>query len=99
MELNDVIKELEELRKRVSELEDRITKEDISDISDLSWANWVATDEDGIIGAFQVKPYKDESIWNFYTSGEYLHITKAQAMVLCGRVPEWSDDKPTPVKR
>ena len=50
MELNDVIKALEELKARVSELENRITKEELPDISD--WAKWVATDYNGDIWAY-----------------------------------------------
>lgn len=51
MELNDVIKELEELKgARVSELENRITKEELPD---LGWAKWVATDYLEIYGHMQ----------------------------------------------
>ena len=99
MELNDVIKELEELRKRVSELEDRITKEDISDISDLSWANWVATDEDGCIFAFTVRPIRGKSRWGLEKDGWFESITPEQAILMCGRVPVWTNDEPTQIKR
>ena len=97
MELNDVIKALEELKTRVSELENRITKEEVPDISD--WAKWVATDEDGCIFAFTVKPTRGESRWGLETKGWFESITITQAMLLCGRVPAWTNDEPTPVKR
>ena len=96
MELNDVIKALEELKARVSELENRITKEELPD---LGWAKWVATDKDGCIFAFTVKPTRGESRWGLETEGWFESITPEQALKLCGRVPEWSDKEPTPVKR
>ena len=30
---------------------------------------------------------------------ELKDITPEQALYLCGRVPKWEDEKPTPVKR
>ena len=99
MELNDVIKALEELKARVSELENRITKEEVPDISDLDWAKWVATDEDGCIFAFTVRPARGKSRWGLETEGWFESITPEQALKLCGRVPAWTNDEPTPVKR
>lgn len=97
MELNDVIKELVELRKRVSELENRITKEKVS--YNLDWAKWVATDEDGCIFAFTVRPTRGKSRWGLEKDGWFESITPEQAMLLCGRVPVWTNDEPTQIKR
>lgn len=99
MELNDVIKELEELKTRVSELENRINKEEVPDVS--GWANWVATDEDGEIWAYTDRPIRDIKSWKTWVSFDaYMeHITPEQAIALCGRLPQWSDDEPTRVKR
>lgn len=96
MELNDVIKALEELKTRVSELENRITKEELPDISD--WAKWVATDESGFTYAYAEEPIKTMYWWNAL-GVPCKSITHEQALSLCGRIPEWTDNKPTPVKR
>ena len=96
MELNDVIKELEELKARVSELENRITKEELPDISD--WAKWVATDYNGYIWAYAEEPEKVINWW-MALYGQFKKITPEQAIALCGRVPEWSDVVPIQVKR
>lgn len=96
MELNDVIKELKELKTRVSELENRITKEEVPDI--LDWANWIATDEIGEIWAYAEEPIKTMYWWRVL-SGHCENITQEQALSICGRIPQWSDDEPTPVKR
>ena len=95
MELNDVIKALEELKTRVSELENRITKEELPD---LGWVKWVATDYNGNIWAYAEEPIKYINWWR-YIDGQCEQITITQAMLLCGRIPEWTDNKPTPVKR
>lgn len=96
MELNDVIKALEELKARVSELENRITKEELPDISD--WAKWVATDYNGDIWAYAEEPEKVINWWRALY-GQFEKITPKQAMLLCGRVPAWANDEPTPVER
>ena len=96
MELNDVIKALEELKTKVSELENRITKEELPDISD--WAKWVATDATEAIFAYKYKPTKSVAIWKD-EANKYTCITPGQALALCGRVPKWEDEEPTPVKR
>ena len=98
MELNDVIKELEELKTRVSELENMITKEEVPDILDLVWANWVATDDLGEIWAYSEEPIKTMYWWKSI-GGHCENITQEQAIFLCGRLPQWSDDEPTRVKR
>ena len=95
MELNDVIKALEELKARVHELENKIKKE-VSD--NLDWAKYVATDYNGEIWAYAEKPIKFIDWWRAL-DGNCEKITIAQAMLLCGRVPIWEDNTPTPVKR
>ena len=96
MELNDVIKELKELKARVSELENKIKKE-VSD--NLYWAKWVATDEDGCIFAFTVRPIRGKSRWGLEKDGWFESITPEQAILMCGRVPVWTNDEPTQIKR
>ena len=96
MELNDVIKELEELKTRVSELENRITKEEVPDIA--GWANWVATDDLGEIWAYAEEPIKTICWWRAIDE-HCERITHEQAISICGRIPQWSDDEPTRVKR
>ena len=61
-----------------------------------NWAKYVATDEDEDIWVFLNKPFKDSSVWNSLLSN--FMITEEQAFILCGRVPKWEDDEPTPVR-
>lgn len=98
MELNDVIKELEELKARVSELENRITKEELPD---LGWAKWVAADENGEVYAYKEKPSRDEGEWRYIGSMSWQFSPHEHDIViaLCGRLPKWEDEEPTPVKR
>ena len=94
MELNDVIKELEKLKARVSELENR--NEEISDIPRK--AKWVAADKVGSIFAFSKEPKKGVYVWFPQKDDWFESITEEQAIALCGRVPQWPD-KPTRVKQ
>lgn len=58
----------------------------------------MATDKGGDICAFRLMPKKMDEIWvdnNNYR--EIAYLTPDQAIALCGRVPEWSDEEPTPV--
>ena len=96
MELNDVIKELEELKARVLELENRISKTTVPDIPDSF--KYIATDEDGSIFMFYDRPVKGERVWFPQTNKWFDRITGEQAIIICGRIPEWSDEEPTPVK-
>ena len=69
------------------------------DISGLEWAKWVATNKDGVIQAFELIVKKASFYPSWVTeegNGNRLIITEAQAITLCGRVPKWSDDYPTP---
>ena len=61
-----------------------------------NWVKYVATDKDGKIWVFLDKPFKDGYVWNSLISN--FMITEEQAIVLCGRVPQWDDDEPTPVR-
>ena len=61
-----------------------------------NWAKWAAADEDGKIWAFLNKPFRDGSVWNSLLNN--FMITEEQAFILCGRVPQWEDYEPTPVK-
>ena len=74
-------------------------------VKNLDRVNWVATDKNGSIFAYEAKPYKnrrfdidtdewvdlDEWVeWKFC-----IDITEEQAIKICGRAPEW-EDEPTP---
>lgn len=96
MELNDVIKELEELKTRVSELENR--NEEIPDVSGLDWVKYVAANKYGDIFGFSDIPIKGLMFWFPQKDGRLESITDKQAIALCGRVPHWLD-KPIPVKK
>ena len=91
MELNDVIKELKELKARVSELENRITKEEVPDISGLDWVKYVAANKYGDILGFDDIPIKGLMFWFPQKDGRLESITEKQALALCGRVPQWLD--------
>ena len=87
------IAEIDKLNKRIADME--TTTQSKVNHSDLKWANWVVTDKNGIITACYNKPFKmkGHGIWNSY--GKIAVITTTQAMLLCGRVPAWSNDEPT----
>ena len=53
---------------------------------------WVVRTPGGDIGYYNT-PRKTDRGWTVTTRT----ITKGEAVELCGRVPEWEDDKPTPV--
>ena len=64
------------------------------------WAKYVATDEDGKIYAYSDRPgMKYDRNWATGGFFKVKCITTDQALSLCGRVPEWNDMYPTPVKR
>ena len=94
MELNDVIKELEKLKARVSELENM--NKEIPDISKR--AKWVAADKGGSIFAFSKEPKKGIYVWFPQKDDWFESITEEQAIALCGIVPHWPDN-PIPVKK
>ena len=66
--------------------------------SDLSWVRFIATDEDGEIMVYSEEPIKVMYGW-YPTAGYCKSITKEEAMYLCGKIPVWDNEKPTPVKQ
>ena len=68
-----------------------------SDNKGLDWAKWVATNEDGQIFALEALPVRINKWWYPQSLTMFESITHGQAIKLCGRVPQWEDDEPTPV--
>ena len=68
-----------------------------SDNPRLKWAKYVATNKDGEICALEALPEKGGQWWWPQSLTKFQIITSEQAMELCGRVPEWADEEPTPV--
>ena len=68
-----------------------------SDNPRLKWAKYVATNKDGEICALEALPEKGGQWWWPQSLTKFQIITSEQAMELCGRVPKWEDDEPTPV--
>ena len=76
-------------------------------VKNLYRVNWVATDKNGSIFAYKSKPYKnrqfdlDTDEWvdlDEWVEGKYcIDVTEEQAIKLCGCVPKWENDEPTPV--
>ena len=76
-------------------------------VKNLDRVNWVATDKNGSIFAYEAKPYKnrrfdiDADEWvdlDEWVEGKFcIDVTEEQSIKLCGCVPKWSDDEPTPV--
>ena len=63
----------------------------------LSWAKYVAADMVGTICVYRSSPTKGTKMW--HSTDLFEDITPDQALSLCGRIPEWSDEEPTPVKQ
>ena len=59
---------------------------------------WVVQSEDGGYSKCTSPDFiKDNGEWfKFFTAG-WTDITPEEAIALCGRMPEWSDDEPTPI--
>ena len=76
----------------------KVVVNNVESNTDLVWEKWVSADEDGDIYVYSETPIKVDGGW-WPTDGDYKVITKEEAIALCGRVPKWSDNKPTPVKR
>ena len=93
-EYNNKITEIDKLNKRIAELEKSFNDANTQIFGELSWAKYVATDEDGEIFAILNKPFKGSSVWG-NSSGKYELISLYQAIILCGREPKWQDDEPT----
>ena len=76
-------------------------------VKNLDRVNWVATDKNGSIFAYEAKPYKnrrfdiDTDEWvdlDEWVEGKFcIDVTEEQSIKLCGCVPKWSDNEPTPV--
>ena len=69
-----------------------------TDISHLSWAKWVAADENGKVYAYKEKPNRGEGEWRSIGSMSWQFSPHEHDIViaLCGRVPKWEDEEPTP---
>ena len=68
-----------------------------SDDKGLYWAKYVTINAGGHIYAHEVLPTKGRIWWYIESLTKFQIITPEQAMELCGRVPKWEDDEPTPV--
>lgn len=68
-----------------------------SDNPRLKWAKYVATNKDGEICALEALPVRINKWWYPQSLTLFESITHEQAIKLCGRVPQWEDDEPTPV--
>ena len=66
----------------------------IEPIKERKLIGWVATDQNGIIWRRDNSLIKDDGYWERRLEER---LTPMQAMALCGRVPKWSDDEPTPI--
>ena len=67
-------------------------------LAKYNWAKYVAADKVGSIFAFSKGPVKKVYEWFPQKDDLFKSITEEQAIVLCGRVPQWDDTEPTPVK-
>ena len=74
--------EVSELRETVSRLEER------------KLIGWVTSDAHGYLWWWNNSLRKTGDYWERKV-GE--RLTPDQAVALCGRLPKWSDDEPTPV--
>ena len=89
---------VDELNKTVSELKEIIEKKETQ--NPHGWVKYVATDENGCIYAYNSKPYKHKHEWVHGVDGDTLkELTIEQVLDLGIRVPKWSDNEPTPVKK
>lgn len=76
-------------------------------VKNLDRVNWVATDKNGSIFAYENKPHNnrwfDTDIDEWVDLDEWVEwkfsidVTEDQAIRLCGCVPKWDDTEPTPV--
>lgn len=92
---NSILAQYAELKVKLNAIEQDKPAPEPKPAIDLSWVKWVATDQTGAIWAYEEKPIKLNYSWEAADEGEL--ITPVMAIVLCDRVPEWSDDEPTPV--
>ena len=76
-------------------------------VKNLDRLNWVATDKNGSIFAYEAKPYKNRRFDTYFdewgelyewVEGKFcIDVTEEQSIKLCGKVPQWTDEEPTPV--
>lgn len=78
------------------EIVDSVAKTGVSDRPDFAWVKWVAKDYDKRIWAYSEKPRKSKNVWRSDDMAPK-QISTEQTVSLCGRVPEWADEEPTPV--
>lgn len=94
---------VDELNKTVNELKEVIENTEIQNLKALGefdMVKYVAKNKYGDIFVFSKKPSKGINVWLPETGERWVEgITQEQAYALCGRVPQWEDDEPTPVKR
>ena len=94
---------VDELNKTVNELKEVIGNTDIQSLKangEFDMVKYVAKNKYGDIFVFSKKPSKGINVWFPETGDRWVEdITQEQAYVLCGRIPQWSDEDPTPVKR
>jgi len=93
-----VLDDYADLKVKLNAIEQDKPKVKSKPLSDIGWANWIATDIDGAIYAYDEKPIKMEMEYQWYDINTlHKEITSEQSISLCGRIPEWSDEEPTPV--
>ena len=59
--------------------------------------NWVTENREGGFLGYELKPKRQELIW--VSDGDMCTLTPEEADALCGRLPIWDDQEPTPIKR
>ena len=79
------------------EIVDSVPTTRASDSPDFYWAKYVTTNKDGEICALESLPEKGGQWWWPLSTTRFKTITPEQAIALCGRVPQWEDEEPTPV--
>ena len=84
---------------RIIELEKQIEENNqtMRVISEFEWAKWASMDKDGVIYAYDEKPVKYQYEWGHGEGNKSEELKKEQAIILCGKIPEWSDNEPISV--
>ena len=96
---NSILAQYAELKVKLNAIEQDKAKAR-ANTAGLEWAKWVATDENGEVYAYKEKPSRDEGEWRSIGSMSWQFYADDHAIViaLCGRLPRWEDEEPTPVK-
>ena len=92
---NSILAQYAELKVKMKAIEQANQNPEHKPEINLSWVKWVATNEMGDTWAYSEKPIKLSYSWK--AADEGVLITPVMAIVLCDRVPSWSDEEPTPV--